>query len=170
MKKNIITNIVNEILNTKRVSLKQLFNIPFDKKALSLGELFVKTNKKSIKYSKGCTAVLDRAMPKVGRWNFSVSCTEKWSKGPYVVRIRLLKTKGKKTKGFLGREVEISCNCNAWRYNGADYNAKSDDYSERQYSDGSAPDVRDPKRKYLICKHVAACVPILKNFLIPKSF
>jgi len=170
MNKRNLTKIANEILNTRIVTLKELFNIPFDKSAMSLGELINKTNKKSIKYTKGCTAELDRAMPKIGRWNFTVKCTEKWSKGPYVVRIRLIKKKGRKTKGFLGREVKISCNCDAWKYNGADYNAKQEEYSERQYSDGSAPDVKDPKRKYLICKHVAACVPMLKKFIIPKGF
>lgn len=169
IQKSQIKKIANEILNIRIVTLKQLFNIPFDKSALSIGELFSQTSKKSIKYTKGCTAELDRAMPKIGRWNFKVTCTEKWSKGPYIVRVRLLK-KGKKTKGFLGREVEISCECKAWRYNGADYNALNKDYSERQISDGSSPDIRDKKRKYLICKHVAACVPMLKGFIIPKEF
>ena len=136
-----ISKIANEILNTRVKTLAELFDVPMCKMAMSFGELINETNKKSTKYVKGCTAELERAMPKIGRWNFTVTCTEKWSKGPYVIRVRLLKKKGRKTKGFLGREIETSCNCSAWKFNGPDYNAKKEEYSERQYSDGSAPNV-----------------------------
>ena len=164
-----VESIANDILSIRIMTLDELFNDPFSKTAMSLGELFQETSKRSVKYAKGCTATSKRHLTKYGRWNFSVQCTEKWSKGPYFVRIRLLR-KSQKTKGFLGREIEVSCDCNAWKYNGADYNALNKDYSERQYSDGTAPNVRDKKRKYLICKHVATCVPIVKDFLIPKNF
>ena len=53
---------------------------------------------------------------------------------------------------------------------GADYNSLNRDYNERQMSDGSEPDIRDPKRTYLICKHIAACVPLFKKFIIPSNF
>jgi hypothetical protein len=161
--------IANDILGIKLMTLEELINHPFSKTAMSLGELITKTNKKSVKYVKGCEAVIDKNMPRYGRWSFSVQCNEKWSKGPYIVRLRLLK-RGKKTKGFLGREIEVSCGCNAWKYNGADYNAMNKDYSERQYSNGEAPDIRDKKRTYLICKHVATCVPLIKEYIIPKDF
>lgn len=169
MNVNAVKSISNEILNTRRMLVSDLLEHPFSKVALSLGELFHGTSKKSVRYAKGCTATLQKAMPKRGRWNFSIKCDEKWSKGPHRVRVKLLK-KGQHTKGLLGREIEISCDCNAWRYNGADYNAQKKDYSERQISNGAAPSVRDPKHKYLICKHVATCVPILKDFLIPADF
>ena len=169
MNKAYIDQVVKDILNIKTIPLRNLFNPILVKRAMSLGELITNTSKKSIKYVNGCTAELKKAMPKSGRWNFSVICTQPWSEGPYTPRFRLLK-KGRKTKGILGREIECSCNCNAWKYNGADYNALNKDYSERQYSDGSAPNKRDKRRKYLICKHIAACVPLLKEFIIPKNF
>jgi hypothetical protein len=164
-----VKTIANEILSIKVMTFQELLEHPFSKKAYSLGELINETNNKSVKYVKGCVASLERAMPDHGRWNFSVKCNEKWSEGPYIVRIHLMK-EGKKTKGFLGREIEISCNCDAWRYNGADYNAIKKDYNERQYSNGASPVIRDPKHKYLICKHVATCVPLVKEFIIPKGF
>jgi hypothetical protein len=135
----------------------------FIKKAYSIAEL-LNTSAKSVKYEKGCNASLTKATPKIGRWIFKVECNEKWSKGPYNVRFRLLK--GQTSPDMIGRDIEVSCNCNAWKYNGADYNAMKKDYSERQYSDGSTPNVRDKKRKYLICKHVAACIPIFSNYVV----
>lgn len=161
--------IIEDIVS-KKFKLSDFLEHPFSKIAMSLGELVNQTNKKSIKYVKGCVATIERNMPKIGRWNFSVKCNEPWSQGPYTVRVKLLKQKGRKTKGILGREIEISCTCNAWQYNGADYNSLTKDYNERQMSDGSTPDIRDPKRKYLICKHVAACAPLFKKFIIPEGF
>jgi len=169
MNKELIEHIANEILGIRKMSVEDFLEHPFSKKAISLGELVQKTNERSVKYKKGCVAQKTRSMPKLGRWTFTVKCNESWSKGPYDVKFKLLK-KGKKTKGVLGREIEMSCNCNAWRYNGADWNAIQQGYSERQFSNGEAPDIKDKPRKYLICKHVAACVPILKDFLIPKDF
>lgn len=170
MNKKIINKIANEILSIKIMTLEELFNNPISKIAISLGELVFRTSKKSIKYAKGCVATSKKNDPKNGRWTFSVRCNQNWSKGPYDVRFKLLKDKGSKTKGILGREIQVSCNCNAWKYNGADSNALSQDYSERQYSNGQAPNTRDPQRKYLICKHIAAAVPLFKRFLIPKDF
>jgi len=169
MNKNLIVKIANDLLNERVLTLAELFSNPFLKRAISLGELYQNTNNKSIKYESGCTATMKRAMPKQGRWTFSVKCSESWSKGPYDVRFKLLE-ESVKTRGLLGREIETSCNCNAWRYNGADYNSLKKDYNERQYSNGQAPTVRDKKHKFLICKHVAACVPIIKDFVIPKGF
>ena len=139
----------------------------FIKKAYSIADL-LNTSTKSVKYEKGCTATITKNMPNVGRWMFSVKCNEKWSKGPYIVRFRLLK--GQKSSNMIDRDIEVSCNCNAWKYNGADYNATNKDYSEREYSNGDAPNIRDKKRKYLICKHVAACIPIFVDYEVPKEY
>jgi len=170
MNRQEIKKIANEILSRKIIPLEDLFDSPIAKIALSAGELIFRTNRRSIKYAKGCVATSKRNDPKNGRWTFTVRCNQTWSKGPYDVRFRLLKSKGKKTQGILGREIEVSCNCNAWKYNGADFNALDKDYSERQYSDGRPPNTRDPQRKYLICKHIAACIPLFKRFVIPEGF
>jgi hypothetical protein len=170
MNHELIQKLAGNLTAVGKFSIKDLLNHPFSKIAMSTGELFQNTSKRSIKYKKGCVATIKRNTPDLGRWMFTVKCNEPWSKGPYDVRFKLLEGKGKKTVGFLGREILISCPCRAWKYNGADFNAKNKGYSERQYSNGDAPNIRDPKRKYLICKHVAACVPILQGFLIPKRF
>jgi len=170
----IINGILGPILrNSRIISLEDL--LPFSckpcmkKKALTIGDLIDGTSKRSIKYEPGCTAKLKRSSPKLGRWMFTVKCTEKWSKGPYDVRFRLLK-KGPRYRDVVNRQIEVSCPCKAWQYNGADYNALQNEYSERQFSDGSPPNVRDRRRKYLICKHVAACAPSFVNYIVPKGF
>jgi hypothetical protein len=169
MNKEIIKKISNEILSSKIMLIEDLLNHSFSKIAITTGELIFRTSQKSIKYAKGCVATTKKNDPKNGRWTFSVKCNQNWSKGPYDVRFKLIKNKGIKTKGILGREINLSCNCNAWKYNGADYNALHNDYSERQYSNGQNPSKRDPQKRYLICKHIAACVPLFKRFIIPKE-
>ena len=170
MNKELIRKLANEILSTSTHNVGDLFEHPYSKIAISAGELIFKTNQRSIKYAKCCVSTSNRNDPHKGRWTFSVRCNQNKSKGPYDVRFRLLKGKGSPTQGILGREIQISCNCNAWKYNGADFNALDKDYSERQYSDGSPPRVRDPMRRYLICKHVAASIPLFRRFLIPNEF
>jgi len=173
---NSVVQIAKEIIRESRrvsriVTIEELFEQPSSKIAMSVGQLLETTSKKSLKYVDGCEATHKRHNDKIGRWMFSVKCGESWSQGPYNVRFRLLKVKKKtKVRGIMGREIEVSCNCNAWRYNGADYNAQNKEYGERQYSDGSAPNIRDKKRKFLICKHVAASVPLFKKFVLPEGF
>jgi hypothetical protein len=85
--------------------------------------------------------------------------------GDYIVRIKLSKIpavlkRQLTTRAFnkllkvKNRDIFVSCTCNFWHYNGPDYNAVQQEYSERQFSDLSSPDIRDPNRENLICKHV----------------
>jgi len=63
-------------------------------------------------------------------------------------------------------QVAMSCTCNFWRYNGPEYNAKSNNYLLGNPS-GTAtpPNVRDPSRKYWLCKHAYAVVARLNDFI-----
>jgi len=163
-----IRKIASEIVSSV-MSINDLFEHPFSKIALSTGQLAMMTSRRSVKYAKGCISTSKRNDPKNGRWTFSVRCHEKWSKGPYDVKFRLT-GKGPFTKDILGREIQVSCTCNAWKYNGPDWNARSKDYSERELSNGQAPNIRDPQRRYLICKHIAASIPLFRRFIIPEGF
>jgi hypothetical protein len=163
-----IEKIASEIFSTT-MTIDDLFNTPSVKIAMSTGELLFRTSKKSIKYASGCFATTKRNDPRNGRWSFTVKCHASYSRGPYEVRFKL-KGKIPKTSSILEKQIQVSCNCNAWKYWGADFNALRGGYSEKQYSNNQAPNVRDRKRSFLICKHVAACVPIFKKFLIPQNF
>jgi len=161
---------ISDIINSRILSVAQLLaRDRVIKKAWTIQELLDSTSKRSIKYKSGCMSRLRRSSPKLGRWLFTVKCGQAWSEGPYNIRFRLL-NQGRRYKDLSKRQIQISCNCDAWKYNGADYNALNKDYSERKYSDGSSPNIRDKRRKYLICKHVATCIPIISKYLIPKDF
>lgn len=164
---NKISKIANEILGIRTLTVAQILaRNKYIRTALTALDLLSETSKKSIKYESGCKARLKKAAPKSSRWAFTVKCDESWSEGPYTVRFKFLKGK---TKDPMLRDVEVSCECKAWRFNGADYNALANDYSERQQSNGEAPNVRDRRRKYLICKHVAACIPLLSGYIVRKK-
>ena len=123
MNRDCIIKTANELLSRRIITIGELFEHPFSKIAISAAELLFGTSQRSIKYAKGCVAIAKRNDPAHGRWTFAVKCHQPKSKGPYDVRFKLVIGKGKETTGILGREVEISCNCNAWKYNGADINA-----------------------------------------------
>lgn len=76
--------------------------------------------------------------------------------GDYVVRIKVPVIV---SRNKLGRQdILISCTCNFWKWNGPDYHASNQGYSERTFSDLSAPVERDPQNQYLICKHACAAL------------
>jgi hypothetical protein len=168
-----VENISNEILNTKKLSLKALFDVSsymVKFASYTVRELLNRTGITSIKYIGGCRARIWKAQPEIGLWTFTVRCSgRRWNKGPYVVRFKLLKGM-LKLKKISDMDIETSCSCNAWKYNGADYNALAGDYSEKQYSNGMPPNVKDPRRQYLICKHVAVSIPLFSKYVIPKEY
>lgn len=166
---NIIHSLIEKhchgIFYNTDLSLDQIMtrNNAILKKAMTLDELIARTSEKSVKNVKGCVSRMKKADPNIGRFLFSVRCGGTRSKGPYDVRFRF-----KDAKIFAEpskNHVQVSCNCGAWKYNGADYNSITKGYNERQFSTGAPPRVRDQNRRYLICKHIAACVPVFTKFL-----
>jgi len=94
--------------------------------------------------------------------------------GDYLVRLRIIKipysisrkmtpAQLKKEKKIKDRDVYVSCTCDFWKWGGPDFNANEQDYSERSFSDLSSPDIRDPQRENLICKHVYAALKKFKK-------
>jgi len=63
-------------------------------------------------------------------------------------------------------EVAMSCDCGFWRWNGPEFHAKQKDYmlgSPR--GTAGPPDIRDPDRKYWLCKHTYAVLRRLESFV-----
>ena len=169
MQENLIKDVVAHHLNSASMTVERVLRrAMFIRKARTVEELLRRTSPQSVRYEGGCNARMTRATPKIGLWLFSVKCREKWSKGPYDVRFKI--TKGQRLKDMNKREIKTSCNCNAWKYNGSDYNSLHGQYNERQYSEGQVPDTRDPHRINLICKHVAVCIPIFAKFIVPEEY
>jgi len=160
---------LNAKIEAKKILVMSTNINVISKIAISLGELVQYTSERSKKYTKNCIPRIFRSYPEKGLWIYKVKGGERWSKGINTVRFQLL-GKGIKTKGILGREISLSCTCDAWKFLGADYNALAGGYSERQFSDGRPPRIRDPKRKFKVCKHIASCVPSFKDTSIPATF
>lgn len=82
----------------------------------------------------------------------------------YIVRIQLLGLSGNKLKSLksaLSSDIRISCSCPAFLYQGYKYitwRAQSGIEKETR-----APDIRNPKRKGMACKHILVVLEQLKK-------
>jgi len=74
--------------------------------------------------------------------------------GDYIVRIRAVGQMINKSN----KDILLSCTCNFWKWNGPDFNAANQGYSERAFSNLSEPVVRDPHNQFLVCKHAYAAL------------
>lgn len=121
------------------------------KTATTIAYLLNNTIKEIANRAKQYSAQLVRS--RNNKWVFIV--------GDYLVTIKIPKIlQNKKLKN---QDVLASCTCDFWKYNGPDYHADNEGYSERVYSNLSEPQQRDPQGKYLICKHVYAALKHLLN-------
>ena len=77
------------------------------------------------------------------------------SKGSkYTVRIKPIR-KNKSVKRVDKMPVQVSCDCNFFRWQGPEHWAKTNDYLYgKPVGTASKPDVKDPKGKHWACKHV----------------
>lgn len=63
-------------------------------------------------------------------------------------------------------EVALSCDCPFWRWNGPEFHAKQNKFMLGDpFGTASPPDVRDPDRKYWLCKHAYIVLRRLDNFV-----
>lgn len=63
-------------------------------------------------------------------------------------------------------ELAMSCNCPFWRWNGPEFNAKTNSFLLGQpFGTAAPPDVRDPNRKFWLCKHAYAVQRRLDSFV-----
>ena len=63
-------------------------------------------------------------------------------------------------------QVSMSCNCPFWRWNGPEFHAKENSFMLGQpFGTAEAPNVRDPDRKFWMCKHAYAVLRRLDNFV-----
>lgn len=135
------------------------------KVAWTMGELVDATSNFSLQHQPNCSAKFKKNRGKIWRYDFHVVCGESWSDpAGHVVKVKFLPKKNQ-TKA-VSSHVLISCSCPFWRYYGCDWNSMRHDYNERQRSNGEAPVVRG--KQHYICKHVATCVPLIKNLYLKK--
>jgi hypothetical protein len=62
--------------------------------------------------------------------------------------------------------VALSCTCPFWRWNGPEFHAKENRFLLGQPAGSAAPpEIRDPDRKYWLCKHAYAVLKRLDSFI-----
>lgn len=63
-------------------------------------------------------------------------------------------------------EVAMTCDCGFWRWNGPEHSAKAQGYMlGPPRGTAGPPDVRDPDRKYWLCKHAYSVLRRLDDFV-----
>jgi len=69
-------------------------------------------------------------------------------------------------------DVQVRCDCPFFIYNGPEHNASTGNYLfSNPRGTADPPDIRDPRRQYYICKHIAAVFSLIdKKFRLPASY
>lgn len=122
-------------------------------------------NPKTVERAQKCVATLKRADIKNLRWIFSVDC----GNGPKVVKFRADRP-GNVTK-FQKMDFHVACSCPAWRWQGPEFHSTTQDFQDPKVplqGTASPPDIRDPKRINMVCKHVASVLNLTREWTVPK--
>jgi hypothetical protein len=101
-----------------------------------------------------------------------VKCRESYSdKGGHLVHLKVKPSYLKNpNKAILLAPMKYFCTCPAFLYWGSLYNASKDKYLIRgQKEETRKPDIRDPERENLVCKHISAVAPYFKQQTVKKA-
>jgi hypothetical protein len=109
-----------------------------------------------------CSVTLRRVDKDNLRWLFAVDC----GNGAKVVKLKAERV------GNIVRlakmNLRVSCSCPAWRWLGPEYHAKKEKYLDgRPAGTASTPDIMDPQRNHLVCKHVSAILHFVRKWEVP---
>lgn len=112
--------------------------------------------------SRKVQVALRRADRKNLRWVFSVRGNHL-----YAVKVRASRPRKNTTK-FSKMNLELSCSCPAWQWQGPEYHSTREEYQLGPLmGTASTPDIRDPDRQNFVCKHVAAVLAATRSWDIP---
>lgn len=137
---------------------------PFDriKVAVKLTEIAEGLNPKVQRSAKRCKTTVKRVDVGHLRWVFSVDC----GNGAKVVKLQA--TRPKNVVKLVRMDLKMSCSCPFWQWQGPEHNAKTQGYLlGNPRGTASTPDVKDPDRTHLVCKHVAAVLDSIRGWEIP---
>jgi len=116
-------------------------------------ELEVHTPEKIQDNAGACTVKLLSYDKKNRIYSFEVDCGQN---RPHVVRSTLSDL----------RHIALTCDCPFWRWNGPEFHAKENSYLlGKPRGTAEPPNVRDPDRKYWLCKHAFAVTSRIDNFI-----
>ena len=108
----------------------------------------------AIKQRAGQVNITDKKYnPRLKLWTLKVT-----SGGPtYTIKIRAPDAESKFLRGdtFWNADIEVSCSCPYWRWNGPEYHGEQNNYQKgNPRGTATPPDIQDPERDSFICKHV----------------
>jgi hypothetical protein len=111
---------------------------------------------------RGCQVQIRRVDAPNLRWLFAVDC----GNGGKVVRLKAQRV-GNVVR-LAKMHLRVSCSCKAWRWLGPEYHAKKEKYLDgKPVGTASSPDIKDPERTHLVCKHVSAVLGFIKKWEVP---
>lgn len=115
--------------------------------------------------SQGIQIKLRRVDPKNLMWLFDVA----GSKGEtYKVRVKAL-PKGKNIRDVNKTDVQVSCSCPYWRWQGPEHHAQQKGYLlGRPVGLATRPDIKDPQGQHGACKHMLAVLKRVSTFALPE--
>ena len=120
-------------------------------------------NPEFVERAKKVGVKLKRVDRKNLRWIFEVK-----GNNTYAVKMKVLRRGN--VQDILKTDLELSCSCPAWQWQGPEFHATQEDYQLGPLQGTAAsPDIRDPERQNFVCKHVAAVLDFVKDWKIPPS-
>jgi len=138
--------------SSERMPIVVVANLALVRTALKPEQLEPRTPKKIQDNASSCSVSLISYDKQSRVFTFSVDC----GNGAKTVQASLSEID----------QVALSCNCKFWRYNGPEFHAKENQFILGQpFGTASPPNVRDPDRKYWLCKHAYAVLRRLDNFV-----
>lgn len=132
--------------------------------AATISQMVGGLNPEFAQRAQSCAVALKRADLQNLRWIFTVNA----GNGPRVVRLKADR-KGNVTQ-FSKLDLKVACSCPAWRWLGPEFHASTKNYQDpgtALQGTASTPNVRDPERQNLVCKHVAAVLQFAEKWAIP---
>lgn len=134
------------------------------KEAATIDQIASQTGPDVHKRARGLRARLRRADPKRGIWLFEVQ----GSSGLYRVRVKGIR-KGN-VKELSKAQVQISCSCPFWQWQGPEHWAVANKYLYgRPRGTATMPDVKDPEGRHWACKHVLAALNLARKYRFGSS-
>lgn len=120
--------------------------------AAKIADIQTGLNPKVLDAAKAITPKLTRVNPDRNQWLFQV--------GDHKVKVR-----ADGTGRVSGRHLRVTCSCPAWQYSGAEHWAASEGYLlGKPHGTATEPTTRDPNKANRACKHVVACLRIVKDY------
>lgn len=135
---------------------------PRQKAAATIPELLSATSPDVVGKGKGIKPTLKRADPAKGMWTFTV----RGSKGEtYTVRVKALPSGNAKL--VEKAQVQVSCSCDFFRWQGPEHWAKVEKYLYgKPVGTASKPVVKDPDSRHRVCKHLVGVFGLARKYRV----